>query len=84
MCNKGDGADVAGVQNMEEEVSFSGAWPCPPGRCGYAQRLTRQYPFPIRYSRDSRLDMAVLDLSMVPRSDLVSGALICATGTLAN
>jgi len=22
MCNKGDGADVAGVQDMEEEVSI--------------------------------------------------------------
>ena len=84
MCNKGDGADDAGVQDMEEEVSWSCAWPCRPGRCGYAQRLTRQYPFPIRYSRNSRLDMAILDLSMVSRPDLVSpDRLILATETVA-
>jgi hypothetical protein len=56
---------MIGVQDLEEEVSL------------YSRndpRLIRQYTLPIRHSRNPRFNMAILDMSMVPRPDFVGSS----------
>jgi hypothetical protein len=59
-------ADVLGIQDMEEEVS-----PYFPISRRNEPRLILQYTLLIRYSGNPRLNMAILDMSMVPRSNFV-------------